>query len=57
VQVQYEAGKVTQLDLLQAQDSLVAAELGVAQARFALAVTDLELQRNAGTFPQNRSEQ
>jgi len=56
VQVQYEAGRVTQLDLLQAQDSLVAAELGVAQARFALAVTNLQLQRNAGTFPPKRSE-
>jgi outer membrane protein TolC len=51
VRFQYEAGKGTQLDLLQAQDSLVAAEVAVAQARFALALADLELRRSAGTFP------
>jgi outer membrane protein TolC len=51
VRVQHEAGTATQLDLLQAQDNLVAAEVAVAQARFDLALADLALRRTAGTFP------
>ena len=51
VRVQHDAGTATQLDLLQAQDSLVGAEVGVAQARFDLALADLQLRRSAGLFP------
>ncbi len=51
VRVQHDAGTATQLDLLQAQDSLVAAEVGLAQARFDLALSDLALRRTAGRFP------
>ena len=55
VQIQYEGGKATQLDLLQAQDSLVAAEVQVARARFALSLADIQLKRAAGLFPSNRT--
>jgi outer membrane protein TolC len=51
VRTQYEAGTVTQVDLLQAQDNLVAAQEALAQARFDVAVADLTLRRVAGTFP------
>ncbi|MFI5288643.1 MAG: TolC family protein [Polyangia bacterium] len=51
VRVQHDAGTATQLDLLQAQDALVTAEVSVAQARFDLALADLSLRRTAGTFP------
>jgi OMF family outer membrane factor len=51
VRAQHDAGTATQLDLLQAQDALVAAEVGLAQARFDLQLSDLNLQRIAGTFP------
>ena len=51
VRVQYEAGSVTQVDLLQAQDGLVAVQEALAQAHFDVAVTDLTLRRSAGTFP------
>jgi outer membrane protein TolC len=51
VRTQYEAGAVTQVDLLQAQDNLVAAEEALAQAHFDVAVADLTLRRAAGTFP------
>ncbi len=51
VRVQHDAGTATQLDLLTAQDNLVAAEVGVAQARFDLSLADLQLRRAAGTFP------
>jgi len=51
VRVQHDAGTATQLDLLQAQDSLVGAEVAVAQARFDLALADLQLRRSAGLFP------
>jgi outer membrane protein TolC len=53
VQVQHDAGTATQLDLLQAQDNLVAAEVALAQARFDLALGGLQLDRLAGTFPAN----
>jgi len=57
IRVQYESGRATQLDLLQAQDSLVSANVGVAQARFALALADLQLRKSTGTFPsRQRSE-
>jgi outer membrane protein TolC len=52
VRAQHDAGTATQLDLLQAQDALVNAEVGVAQARFDLAMGQLQLERLAGTFPQ-----
>jgi outer membrane protein TolC len=51
VRVQYEAGSVTQVDLLSAQDSLVLAREALAQARYDLAAADLALRRTAGTFP------
>ncbi len=51
VRVQYEAGTVTQVDLLQAQDTLVAAQEALAQAHFDVAAADLMLRRAAGTFP------
>lgn len=51
VRAQYEAGTVTQLDLLQAQDSLVSAEVTLAQARFDLALAELGLSRTVGLFP------
>ena len=51
VRTQYEAGTVTQVDLLQAQDNLVGAQEALAQARFDLSVADLTLRRVAGTFP------
>jgi len=51
VRVQYEAGSITQVDLLAAQDSLVLAREALAQARYDLAAADLALRRTAGTFP------
>jgi outer membrane protein TolC len=51
VRVQYEAGTSTQLDLLTAQDAVVAAQLGLAQAHFDVAAADLTLRHAAGTFP------
>jgi outer membrane protein len=52
VRVQYEAGATTQLNLLEAQDAMVAAEVTLAQASFELAVADLGARRAAGTFPE-----
>jgi outer membrane protein TolC len=49
--VQYESGTGTQLDLLQAQDAVVGAHLGLAQAHFDVAAADLALRHAAGTFP------
>ena len=51
VRAQYEAGNITQVDLLAAQDALVLAELTLAQAHFDVATADLTLRRAAGTFP------
>jgi multidrug efflux system outer membrane protein len=51
VRAQYEAGTVTQLDLLQAQDALLSAEVMLAQARFDLSLSELSLSRTVGTFP------
>jgi len=51
VRTQYEAGNSAQLDLLQAQDGLVAAKETLAQAHFEVAVADLTLRRSAGAFP------
>ncbi len=51
VRTQYEAGQSAQIDLLQAQDGLVAAREALAQAHFEVAVADLTLRRAAGTFP------
>jgi outer membrane protein TolC len=48
---QYEAGTSNQLDVLQAQDSLVAAEVALAQAHFDVSLADLQLRRAAGEFP------
>jgi outer membrane protein TolC len=50
VRTQYAAGSAAQIDLLQAQDGLVAAEESLAQAHFEVAVADLTLRRAAGTF-------
>jgi outer membrane protein TolC len=51
VRTQYEAGTVTQVDLLNVQDSLVGAQEALAQLRFDLAVADLAYRKTAGTFP------
>jgi outer membrane protein TolC len=51
VRAQYDAGTAKQLDVLQAQDTLVAAEVGLAQAHFDLALAGLQLQRAAGELP------
>ena len=51
VRVQHDAGTATQLDLLQAQDALVGAEVGLAQARFDLDLSALQLEQKAGLFP------
>jgi OMF family outer membrane factor len=51
VRAQHDAGTVTQIDLLTAQDNLVAAEVAVAQARFDLALADIAFERAAGLFP------
>jgi outer membrane protein TolC len=50
VRIRYEAGQATQLDVLQGQDSLVMAEVGLAQARFDLALANLAAQRASGSF-------
>jgi outer membrane protein TolC len=51
VRTQYEAGTITQVDLLAAQDALVGSELALARARFDLAVADLTYRHANGTFP------
>ncbi len=51
VRTQYQAGHSAQIDLLQAQDGLVAAKEALAQAHFEVAVADLSLRRSSGTFP------
>jgi outer membrane protein TolC len=51
VRTQYEAGHSAQIDLLQAQDGLVAAKEALAQAHFEVAIADLTLRRAAGSFP------
>lgn len=51
VRTQYQAGNVAQIELLQAQDNLVAANEVLAQAHYELAMADLSLRRAAGTFP------
>jgi len=51
VRAQYEAGTITQVDLLQAQDNLVLAQEGVARARFDVATADVNLRYASGTFP------
>jgi outer membrane protein TolC len=48
VRIQYEAGTATQLDLLTAQDKLVQADVGLAQARFDLSLGALNLRRALG---------
>ena len=49
MRTQYEAGTVTQVDLLGAQDALVGAQEALAQSRFDLAVADLTLRKTAGS--------
>ena len=51
VRAQYDAGTAKQLDVLQAQDVLVGAEVALAQAHFDVALADLQLRRAAGAFP------
>jgi outer membrane protein TolC len=51
IRTQYSAGTGTQLDLLQAQDALVGANIALVQARFDVAAADLALRYSAGTFP------
>ncbi len=48
VRTQYQAGTATQLDLLNAQDALIQAEVGVAQARFDLSLAVLNIRRLTG---------
>jgi outer membrane protein TolC len=52
IRAQYNADAVKQLDVLQAQDTLVGAEVALAQAHFDLGLADVQLQRASGTFPQ-----
>jgi len=51
VRVQYQAGNITQVDLLGAQDALVTSQEALAQSHFDAASADLSLRRAAGTFP------
>lgn len=51
VRAQYDAGTARQLDVLQAQDVLVGAEVALAQAHFDVALADLQLRRASGEFP------
>jgi outer membrane protein TolC len=51
VRTQYEAGHSAQIDLLQAQDGLVAAKEALAQAHFEVALADLTFRRASGAFP------
>jgi outer membrane protein TolC len=51
IRSQYEAGTITQVDLLAAQDNLVIAQESLASARFDVAIADLALRRTGGTFP------
>jgi len=51
VRAQYEAGTITQVDLLQAQDNLVLAQEALARSRFDVATADVNLRYSAGTFP------
>jgi outer membrane protein TolC len=51
IRTQYSAGTATQLDLLEAQDALIAANVALVQARFDVASADLTLRYSAGTFP------
>lgn len=46
----YDAGKATQLDVLQAQDSLVQAQVTGARARFEVATATLAYERSIGVF-------
>ena len=48
VRIQYEAGTATQLDLLTAQDKLVQADVGLAQARFDVSLAALTLRKAVG---------
>ena len=49
VRVQYESGTSTQLDLLTAQDQLIVAEVGLAQARFDQSLAVINLRRLTGS--------
>ncbi|HEY4240102.1 MAG TPA: TolC family protein [Kofleriaceae bacterium] len=51
VRAQYDAGAAKQLDVLQAQDVLVGAEVALAQSHFDVALADLQLRRASGEFP------
>lgn len=51
IRAQYEAGTAKQLDVLEAQDGLVGAEVSLAQAHFDVALADLQLKRASGEFP------
>jgi outer membrane protein TolC len=51
IRTQYTAGTATQLDLLEAQDALIAANVALVQARFDVAAADLAFRYAAGTFP------
>ncbi len=51
IRAQFDAGTTRQLDVLEAQDTLVGADVDVARARFELALADIELRRAAGAFP------
>ncbi|HVR02141.1 MAG TPA: TolC family protein [Polyangia bacterium] len=51
IRTQYSAGTATQLDLLQAQDAVIGANIALVQAHFDVASADLALRYAAGTFP------
>jgi outer membrane protein TolC len=50
IRVRHDEGDATQLDLLQAQDGLVNAEVARAQARFDLALAEITVARAEGTL-------
>jgi outer membrane protein TolC len=51
VRAQYAAGTASELDVLDAQDSFVSAEVALVRAHFDFSLADLELQKAAGLFP------
>lgn len=51
IRTQYTLGTATQLDLLEAQDALIGANVALVRARFDVAASDLAFRYAAGTFP------
>jgi outer membrane protein TolC len=53
VWAQYQTGSVSQLELLEAQEASIDADVALAQTRFRLALARIELRKAAGAFPVN----